>query len=411
MNNQTKLPHHPSEFLQDWMDGKRMSVTDTAPLLHISADELELTLSGKAPILPTLALRLEEIGWSDAESWIGTQAIWEIAQTRQKLGLPVKPAIHYTQRSYDLGFDVSVQASARPHLRYRPRCASIVVASRGTEEVDMLLTRFGEIRPRNGALLEHTKRDAKAVYKIWKKDEDDLPDDLQVLLIDPGISEVKNALRKISARILEAYPDDIGLDFYFAGHGERNTGNLILKDGVLSPADFLELQVDHVGSDKGGQRTIGIWLDSCHSGAFLLRLAIMSFEDFEDFRLDEGLASCLPDEVCWEMDILKHGVFTYTRLHPGNSHIDTRQFNQAIIDNNTEEIAKGLQGLVGMTSNPSAFLTEGKQFSMGLMKHVIYVEGGFATVELGEKSDFDEVSKQLTHFKQTKTSICDKPLY
>lgn len=382
-----------------------MSVTDTASLFHISADELHLILSGKAPVMPTLAIRLEEIGWSDAESWIGTQAIWEIAQTRQQLGLAVKPANHYTRRTRDLGFDISVQADTRSHLRYRPRCANIVIASRGDEAVDVVQTRFGEIRPRNGALLKHTKRDAEAVYKLWKNKENDLPDDLQVLLIDPGIREVESAICKISARILEAYPDDIGLDFYFAGHGEHNTGSLILKDGVLSPDDFLGLQADDVASDNSGKRTIGVWLDSCHSGAFLLRLAIMTFEDFEGFRFDEGLASCLPDESSWEMDILKHGVFTYTRLHPGNSHIDKTHFNQAIIDNNTKEIAKDLQGLVGMTSNPSAFLTEGKQFSMGLMKHVIYVEGGFAAVELGEKSDFDEISKQLTHFKQSRTHI------
>ena len=357
--------------------------------------------------MPTLAIRLEEVGWSNAEGWIGTQAIWETARTRQQLGLPDKPATHYTHPTRDLGFDVSVQADTRPHLRYRPRCANIAVASSGTEAVNVLQTRFGEIRSRNGAQLQYTKRDAEAVYNLCKKEEDDLPDGLQVLLIDPSIDEVQRAIREVSARILEAYPDDIGLDFYFAGHGEHNTGDLILKDGVLSPADFLGLQADDVGSDNSGERTIGVWLDSCHSGAFLLRLAIMSFEDFEGFSLDEGLASCLPDEVSWEMDILKHGVFTYTRLHPGNSHVDTRHFNQAIIDNNTKEIAKGLQGLVGVTSNPSAFLTEGKQFSMGLVKHVIYVHGGFSTVELGEKSDFDKVSKQLTHFKQTSIPTCD----
>ena len=52
-----------------------------------------------------------------------------------------------------------------------------------------------------------------------------------------------------------------------------------------------------------------------------------------------------------------------------------------------------------MTSNSSAFLTEGKQFSMSLMKHVIGVDGGFAEVELREKNDFAEVSRQLTNFK------------
>ena len=53
-----------------------------------------------------------------------------------------------------------------------------------------------------------------------------------------------------------------------------------------------------------------------------------------------------------------------------------------------------------MTSNPSAFLTEGRQFSMSLTKHVISVEGGFATVELDEKNDFADVSRRLTNFKK-----------
>ena len=156
---------------------------------------------------------------------------------------------------------------------------------------------------------------------------------------------------------------------------------MILKDGTLSPVRFLELQADDVSPDSGA-RTIGVFLDSCYSGAFLLRLAIEYFENFEGFRLDNGLASCLPDEECFEMDSLEHGVFTYTHLNPGNSNIDQQCFNQAILDGNFKEMLKNLQGMVGMLSNPSAFITQGKQFSMSLMKHVINVDGSFATVEL-----------------------------
>ena len=93
------------------------------------------------------------------------------------------------------------------------------------------------------------------------------------------------------------------------------------------------------------------------------------------------------------------GVFTYTQLHRGNSHVDGERFNRAILHNGRKEIAKGLQGMVGMTSNSSAFLTEGKQFSMSLTKHVISVDGGFSDVELGEKNDFTEMSRQLTNFR------------
>ena len=307
------------------------------------------------------------------------------------------------RRTLDLGSNIPLDAPNSPRLMYRPRCASVVIASSGADIPVTHHTRFGEIRSRSGTCLKFTRRDAESVYALWRKEESDLPDELQVLLIDPTIREVEHTLRQISRRILDAYPDDIGLDFFLAGHGEEDTGNLVLKGGTLSPTRFLELQADDVDSCNCGPRTIGVFLDSCHSGAFLLRLAIESFEEFEGFRLDEGLASCLPDESSWEMPVLEHGVYTFTRLHRGNSYVDIERFNLAILNDDKSEIAKGLQGLVGMISNSSAFLTQGQQFSMSLTKHVIKVDGGFAEVELGEKTDFVEAIRQLTSFKTARS--------
>ena len=400
MKMQTQHPTHPGEILREWITGKRMSIADTASLLDVSTDELNSILSREARLSPAQAVRLEGIGWGNAESWSGTQTIWDIAHARQELSVPPTATdMHPSRRTVDLGFDICLDVPGRPRPMYRPPCASIVIASSGPDKPDRYQTRFGEIRSRNGACLKYTRRDAEGVYALWKKADLGIPDELQLLLEDPTIDDVERTLRDVSTRIREAYPDDIGLDLFFAGHGEIGTGNLVLKGGTLSPTRLLDLQVDDVGPDNGGLRTIGVWLDSCYSGAFLLRLAIESFETFEGFRLDEGLASCLPDERCYETDILEHGVFTYAHLHRGNSHVNQERFNQAILHNGPQEIAKGLQGLVGMTSNSSAFLTEGKQFSMSLMKHVISVDGGFADVELGEKNDFEDVSRQLTNFK------------
>ena len=287
-------------------------------------------------------------------------------------------------------------------LRYRPPCASIVIASRGPSEAVTIQTKFGEIRSRSGASLAWTANDAECVQKIWKRAEDDcLPENLHKLLIDPSLKQVEDAIKDVSVKILTDYDGNIGLDFFFAGHGEQYSGDLVLRGGLLSPTRLLKIQADEVGVNGGGERTIGVWLDSCHSGAFLIRLAIEAYEQFEGFRLDEGLASCLPNEQCFEMDILEHGVFTYTRLNPGNASVDRDRFNQAILENDEDEIAKGLQGLVAMMSSPTAFLTKGKQFSVSLMKHVIEVHGGYATVELEDGSDFENVSRKLTSFKPT----------
>lgn len=391
---------HPGEMLAGWIEGKRLAVAETASLLRVSTKELHSILSGEAPLPPALAVRLEQMGWSNAESWSGTQALWDIAQARKEIDLPAgEDGIGLSHRTRDLGFDVHLRVPGRAGPAYRPRCASICIASPGPDEPDQRETRFGRIRSRSGARLEHTQRDAQGVHTLWRNAEPDVPEELCRLLIDPTVREVERVLRDVSAKILGASPIDIGLDLFFAGHGEKGTGNLVLKDGTLSPCRLLELQVGDMHHRRGGQRTLGVWLDSCYSGAFLLRLALEAFE--ENFRFDEGLASCLPDEMCFEMDTLEHGVFTYTRLYPGNAHVERERFNQAILENNPDDLAKGLQGLVGLTSSPSAFLTEGKQFSMSLTKHVICVDGGFATLELRDTNDLADVTAQLTNFRNS----------
>ena len=233
---------------------------------------------------------------------------------------------------------------------------------------------------------------------MWKKNEPDVSDDLSILLIDPSLHQLCYTIRRVSKKLDDAYPEDIGLDFFFAGHGMQRTGDLVFRDGMLTSEMLLGLQAVEMEADRG-ERTIGVWLDSCYSGAFLIRLAIQACEKFVGFRLHEGLASCLPNEECFEMDSLQHGVFTYTRLHPGNQHVDSEEFNKAILRNDEKAIAKGLQGLVGMTGSPTAFLTEGEQFSMSLTKHVLDVDGGYATVGLGEKSDYSEITRRLAAFK------------
>ena len=62
-----------------------------------------------------------------------------------------------------------------------------------------------------------------------------------------AVHEGKGGGRAVWNRIREAYSDDIGLDLFFAGHGEEGTGNLVLKDGTLSPTRLLKLQADDVG--------------------------------------------------------------------------------------------------------------------------------------------------------------------
>lgn len=287
-----------------------------------------------------------------------------------------------------------------PASRYLQRGATIAIASPGPTEPELSHSRYGELRSRSGALLRHTTSDAETIHHAWKKLHLELPDELHTLLIDPAVNELESTIATVSKRLQKAYPEDIGIDLYFAGHGEPLTGNLMLKDGSLSPSRFLNLQEADVSSKRSSRRRVGVMLDSCYSGAFLLRLAIAALEDFDGwFFFESGLASSLQDEPSYEMEALGHGVFTFTRLYQGNKHVDHARFNQAILQNDVPEIARAVQGLVGMTSSATAFLTEGKQFPLHFEKHYINVEGGYAQAELQETNDIAELTEQLVAFK------------
>ena len=285
-------------------------------------------------------------------------------------------------------------------MGYVDRRASVVIASAGTATADIVQTRYGELRSRSGADLRFTAKDAEAVYDRWRAEGGPLPDEFHALLVNPTLGQVEAAIKDMSKRVASC-STDVALDLYFAGHGCTGTGDLVLRDGTLSPNRLLDLQRQHIRLD-GCPRTIGVFLDSCYSGAFLVQLAVEALEGIGEFRLDEGLAACLPNEQCFEDPVLEHGVFTYTHLHKGNACVDSDRFNRAVLEDDKKEIAKNLQGLVATMSNASAFLTEGRQFSLALTKNVIDVQGGFASVELDERGDVSRVCRLLAQFKNAR---------
>ena len=182
------------------MSGKRVDKTDTAALLSISVPELQRVLAGSAPLSPTMAVRLEHIGWGLADSWLGTQTVWEIDQAQKQLSLPSMRDYGFPRRAIDLGFNIYSRTERAPRASYRPPCASIVIACKGQQQPNVLQTRFGEIRSRSGAQLKYTARDAEGIWENFRKNEAELPDNLHVLLIEPKKSQVHEALRTVSKK-------------------------------------------------------------------------------------------------------------------------------------------------------------------------------------------------------------------
>ena len=77
-------PCHPGEVIRDWIDGHRETITNTAKRLGVSRATLNRILTGKSRVSADTALRLEGLGWSNADFWLRLQSQFDLAQERGK---------------------------------------------------------------------------------------------------------------------------------------------------------------------------------------------------------------------------------------------------------------------------------------------------------------------------------------
>ena len=60
------------------------TVKECAGRLGITPNNLSRLLNGRIGISPRVALRLEAVGWSNAEFWMRLQAHYDLAQARRR---------------------------------------------------------------------------------------------------------------------------------------------------------------------------------------------------------------------------------------------------------------------------------------------------------------------------------------
>jgi addiction module HigA family antidote len=81
-----KNPPHPGRSIKDaCLDSLKLSVTEGAARLGVARHTLSGLIHGHAGISPEMALRLEKIGWSSAESWLAMQTAHDLAQARKDI--------------------------------------------------------------------------------------------------------------------------------------------------------------------------------------------------------------------------------------------------------------------------------------------------------------------------------------
>ena len=77
-----EYPTHPGVSIREGCLEGRVTVTEAARMLGVARHALSRVLNGHAGISPEMAIRLEKVGWSNAEFWLRRQAAYDLAQAR-----------------------------------------------------------------------------------------------------------------------------------------------------------------------------------------------------------------------------------------------------------------------------------------------------------------------------------------
>ena len=80
MNN----PPHPGGGLRYDIEAMGWTVAECARRLGLPRTTLSRVLNGKQAITAAIALALERLGWSDAETWLRLQTAYDLARERRR---------------------------------------------------------------------------------------------------------------------------------------------------------------------------------------------------------------------------------------------------------------------------------------------------------------------------------------
>ena len=78
-----KNPVHPGVSVKEnYIEGYDLSVTEAARVLGVSRVTLSRLVNSRSGISPEMAIRLEKVGWSNADFWMRRQASYDLARAR-----------------------------------------------------------------------------------------------------------------------------------------------------------------------------------------------------------------------------------------------------------------------------------------------------------------------------------------
>jgi hypothetical protein len=187
----------------------------------------------------------------------------------------------------------------------------------------MASTQRGMFYPKSLAQLEYTHADATYYSRFWQEKggwpwPDVLTQFVNHDLVGAQFSDIERAFDEATGwftREAEEDPafDGGGIHFTFSGHGGEDGVLVLENDTFFAARDLVTFALDAHSAAKTDQQTnLVVYLDSCHSGAFILDLLeIIMSECRDELSVFRATASCYADELSYEVPELGHGLATY----------------------------------------------------------------------------------------------------
>jgi len=179
------------------------------------------------------------------------------------------------------------------------------------------------LRPRMAADLRYTTADADFLNGWWRDPWDRGETTTALRSREPGLVEFWAGLSEACEWLSSQWESDSwsggSLSLTFAGHGRYPDGALVLRDGSVRAEDLATFLEDlwEPSPWHAGTLRVALKLDSCYSGAFLLRWLERVYASGLLVPYFSHVSS-MPDEVSFEDSSVGHGLFTFCISHSGH---------------------------------------------------------------------------------------------
>ncbi|GAB4181965.1 MAG: HigA family addiction module antitoxin [Wenzhouxiangellaceae bacterium] len=77
-------PPHPGQLVRQVIEDFAITVTKASELLGVSRQQLTRLIGEQSSVSPEMALRLEAVFGSTADTWLAMQRAWDLAQVRKR---------------------------------------------------------------------------------------------------------------------------------------------------------------------------------------------------------------------------------------------------------------------------------------------------------------------------------------